>query len=190
MSNAGSSKPALPYQSMLSAVWPGENFVEGLQEVLRAGHLAGAQDPIIGVGADGAFLGSGLLGRPGPPLVVDANWLRSDLLRSYARRQQTVMLTAANHGLVRLYCAPHVLDEVDEHYAEWATGKDLPAAEVLGAWRRDYLPLLRRVDPPAGLLSAAEQARIDLLESRDADDGGPASAGARATPRQLVRLPG
>jgi predicted nucleic acid-binding protein len=170
VSDAGSFETASSYLSKPPAVWPGEGFVEGLREALRAGHLAGAQDAIVGVGDDGAFLETGLLGRPGLPLVVDANWLRSDLLRSCTGRQQTVMLTAANRGLVRLYCAPHVLDEVVEHYAEWATGKDLPAAEVLQAWRRAYLPLLRRVDPPAGLLSAAEQARIDLRASRDTDD--------------------
>ena len=163
-------EPVPPFLSAGPPAWPGAAFVAQLQEALRAGHLAYARDPIVGVGDDGAFPAPALLGHPGPPLVVDANWLRNDLLYACLHQQQTVMLTAANHGLVRLYCAPHVLDEVDEHHAEWAGTKSLTAAEVFEAWRRDYLPLLRRVTPPTGLLTAPEQARIDLLERRDADD--------------------
>jgi predicted nucleic acid-binding protein len=145
-------------------------LVAQLREVLRAGHLANASEPIAGVADDGAFLDSLPWGSAGQPVVVDANWLRNDLLRFFLRQEQTIMLTAANSGLLRLYCARHVLDEVDEHHATWALAKDLPAADVLHSWRQNYLPLLRRVDPPIGLLTADEQARIDVLHVRDPDD--------------------
>lgn len=150
--------------------WPGEDLVAQLREVLRAGHLANASEPITGVADDGAFLDSLLWGSAGQPVVVDANWLRNDLLRFCLRQEQTIMLTAANSGLLRLYCARHVLDEVDEHHATWALAKGLPTADVLHFWRQIYLPLLRRVDPPIGLLTAHEQARIDVLHVRDPDD--------------------
>jgi predicted nucleic acid-binding protein len=169
VSQASGQQPAVPYPFLRGSSWPGEELTARVRETLRPGHLAGATDPITGVDANGCFLDP-LLWTAGPPVVVDANWLRNDLLYCCSHQRQTVMLTAANRGLVRLYCAQHVLDEVVEHHADWARTKNLPPAEVLDRWTRDYLPLLRLVDPPAGLLQPAEQARIDLLHSQDPDD--------------------
>ena len=55
----------------------------------------------------GAFPGDILL-RP-PPVVVDANVLRNDILHACRTGQRTVLVTAANAGLLRLFCAEHVL---------------------------------------------------------------------------------
>lgn len=170
VSLAHGPEPEATFPQLHGSGWPGEDLVAQLREVLRAGHLANAREPITGVADDGAFLDSLLWGSAGQPVVVDANWLRNDLLRFCLRQEQTIMLTAANSGLLRLYCARHVLDEVDEHHATWALAKGLPAADVLHSWRQNYLPLLRRVDPPIGLLTVHEQARIDVLHVRDPDD--------------------
>jgi predicted nucleic acid-binding protein len=97
------------------------------------------------------------------PAVVDANALRDDLLRVAAGRGRTLMLKAANSGILRLFCAPHVLDEVDEHLVEWSAHKRLDPAVVRAAWESDLAPLLRCVDVPDGLTTAAEQKRLDYL---------------------------
>ena len=65
----------------------------------------------------GAFPGDILL-RP-PPVVVDANVLRSDILRACRTEQRTVLVTAAIAGLLRLFCAEHVYHEVIEHSGDW-----------------------------------------------------------------------
>lgn len=141
-----------------------------LREGLRGLHLAHAKEPIVGVAADGSFVDPLLWGIAGAPVVVDANYLHNDLLRACVGDQQTIMQTAANSGALRLYCARHVLEEVEEHHAAWARAKALDPDAVLDVWRRSYLPLLRRVDPPMGLLASNEQARIDRLHAQDPDD--------------------
>lgn len=97
------------------------------------------------------------------PVVVDANALRDDLLRVAAGKGRTVMLTAANSGVLRLFCAPHVLREVDEHLEEWSTQKGLEPAVVHAAWHNGVAPLLRCVQVPDGLTTAVEQQRLDFL---------------------------
>lgn len=169
MSRPFSPEPRLPRLPGTIPPRPSEELTARIQEALRTRHLADAEEPIVGADAYGAFRDP-LLWSAGPPVVVDANWLRNDLLYSCARQHQTVMLTAGNRGQVRLYCASHVLQEVDEHHAEWANHKGLVPSDVLDWWKRTYLPLLRLVEPPAGLLTPEEQARIDILQQRDPHD--------------------
>lgn len=97
------------------------------------------------------------------PAVVDANALRDDLLRIAGCRGRTLMLSAANSGVLRLFCAPHVLEEVDEHLEEWSAHKGLDPAVVRAAWTSDLAPLLRCVDVPDGLTTVAEQQRLNYL---------------------------
>lgn len=141
-----------------------------LRDSLRGMHIANSETPVAGVSDEGAFLDPLLLGSAGPPVVLDANWLHDDVLRFCGSQQQTTMITAANSGLLRLYCAGHVLNEVEEHSAEWALKKGLAPAVVREAWERTYLPLLRWVDPPTGLLTPREQERMEVLLTRDRDD--------------------
>jgi len=98
---------------------------EGMAELVRGAvvdmHKHSAVAPIRFPGVQGAFPGDILL-RP-PPVVVDANVLRNDIRRACRTGQRTVLVTAANAGLIRLFCARHVHDEVIEHSGEWtATG--------------------------------------------------------------------
>lgn len=97
------------------------------------------------------------------PVVVDANALRDDLLRVAAGRPRTLMLNAANSGVLRLYCAAHAVEEVDEHLEEWSAKRRLDPAVVRAVWRSEFAPLLRCVDVPAGLTTAVEQQRLDYL---------------------------
>ncbi|MCG5466725.1 PIN domain-containing protein [Micromonospora sp. MED01] len=96
------------------------------------------------------------------PVVVDANALRDDLLRVAAGKGRTLMLNAANSGVLR-FCAPHVVEEVEEHLEEWSAQKRLEPDAVRAAWRGDVAPLLRCVQVPDGLTTAVEQWRLDIL---------------------------
>ena len=97
------------------------------------------------------------------PAVVDANALRDDLLRVADGRGRTLMLNAANSGVLRLFCASHVLEEVDEHLEGWSAQRGLDPLLVRATWKSDLAPLLRCVDVPDGLTTLVEQQRLDYL---------------------------
>lgn len=107
-----------------------------------------------------------------PPVVADANTLRNDVLYSCTHEdRRTTLVTATNTGLIRLFCARHVLAEVAEHHREWAEEKGVSAASFAARWKADYAPQLRVVaDVDDALLSPEESARVDELRSKDPDD--------------------
>jgi predicted nucleic acid-binding protein len=107
-----------------------------------------------------------------PPVVVDANTLRNDVLYGCAHGDQaTTLVTAANSGFIRLFCARHVLDEVVEHHARWAHEKGVPIEAFVSLWDRHYAPLLRLVaEVPDGLLGPEESRRVEELRQVDPDD--------------------
>ena len=135
--------------------------VSPLVDALDEWHTRSAKDPIGWPDVQGAF---------GPtvlpfvfPVVVDANVLRDELLRMARTGQRTILANAVNSGVLRLFCAAHVVDEVDEHFSEWAEEKGLDPAEVQRVWESTYLPLLRCVDVPDGLTAPAETERLAVL---------------------------
>lgn len=102
-----------------------EDVARLLRGMVADTHNHSAVAPIRFPGSQGAFPGDILL-RP-PPVVVDANVLSNDILRACRTGQRTVLVTAANAGLLRLFCARHVYDEVIEHSGDWTAGGPLPA---------------------------------------------------------------
>jgi hypothetical protein len=152
--------------------------VQRLHAVLKLAHSRNATAPINGPDEYGAFasssLAGGMLGRGVPPIVADANRLRDDILYSCRNGRRTVLVTAANSGAIRIFCASHVLEEVIEHAREWAMeSRDVSHAQFLKRWSTEYLPLIREVrdgDIPFGLLSPTEIHRIRELYSKDRDD--------------------
>jgi hypothetical protein len=90
------------------------------------------------------------------------------------RSRSTDCLTnAANVGVLRLFCAQHVLDEVVEHSASWTEGTAVTRSIVLRRWLTEYLPQIRVLqadDLPDGLLTPDEKGRIDQLQLDDTDD--------------------
>jgi predicted nucleic acid-binding protein len=136
-------------------------------------HEDSADAPIRFPGPRGAFPEDILL-RP-PPVVVDANILRNDIRRACRTRQRTVLVTAANAGLIRLFCAQHVHDEVIEHSGEWTATGPVTRSDFLRAWLLEYLPLIRVVpigDEHLAWLGPAELARVRHLAQpgQDRDD--------------------
>jgi predicted nucleic acid-binding protein len=139
-----------------------------IQALLRGLHEQSSRNPLRSPDDAGAFSPS----RVGwaPPVVVDANVLRNDILYACRKNQRTALLTAANSGLLRVFCATHVVDEVEEHAAKWTAGSPVTTATFLDRWRTEYLPLLPVVTVPAGLLDHDETMRIQSLSAVDPDD--------------------
>lgn len=107
-----------------------------------------------------------------PPVVVDTNTLFNDVLYACSHADQTATLVnAANAGLIRLFCARHVLGEVAEHYRRVADQRGVTPQAFALLWNRRYARLLRVVAPiPDGLLSKQESERIEELRRVDPDD--------------------
>ncbi|WP_416903524.1 PIN domain-containing protein [Micromonospora echinospora] len=132
-----------------------------IRDMLDVAHQQSSAKPVVRPDERGRFAAALL-----PevfPVVVDANALRDDLLRVAAGRPRTLMLNAANSGVLRLFCAPHVMHEVEEHVEEWSEQRRLDPSVVRAAWHDSMAPLLRCVEVPAGLTTVAEQERLDYL---------------------------
>ncbi len=107
---------------------------------------------------------------PIPPLVADANVLRNDILYACKHDQRTSLVTGTNAGVLRLFCASHVPQEVERHAPRWAKEGGVELDGFLDRWRREYLPLLRCVEVPYELLTALEWQWLETLERADPDD--------------------
>ncbi len=86
--------------------------------------------------------------------------------------QRTVLVTAANAGLLRLFCAEHVYREVIKHSGDWTIGGPVTRDAFLRRWLLEYLPLIRVVPLGEGHLAClgpAELARIRHLAQPDQD---------------------
>jgi predicted nucleic acid-binding protein len=105
-----------------------------------------------------------------PPIVADANVLRNDILYSCRNDRRTSLVTATNAGFLRMFCAEHVIEEVEEHSSRWAREGRVNQAAFVDRWRDEYLPLLRCVDIPSDLLTESEAQAIARLERIDPDD--------------------
>jgi predicted nucleic acid-binding protein len=150
-----------------------EDFAQLLRGIVSDMHKSSAVASIRFPDPHGAFPGDILL-RP-PPVVVDANVLRNDILHACRTGQRTVLVTAANAGLLRLFCAEHVYREVIEHSGDWTAAGPVTREAFLRRWLLEYLPLMRVVPIGEGQLAwldPAELARIrHLAEPRqDPDD--------------------
>jgi len=141
-----------------------------VRAALRQVHLKSAEAPIQGPDGQGRFPSATGWHRDVSPVVVDANWLRNDVLRAARGGPPTVLVNLANQQSARPFCAPHVLEEVDEHRDEWCRDAGVAPDQFISVWQRWYVPLIRCVEPPEEMLSPAEKARIDLLRTRDPDD--------------------
>lgn len=107
------------------------------------------------------------------PVVVDAMTLGRDLVRT-STRGRTILVGGASSGALRLFVARHAVAEIYEHLEDvWAPRANLSVEELEQVWRREYLPLLRMVDVPEGLLYPSEAERIAILATLDHEHGDP-----------------
>lgn len=92
---------------------------------LTDSHLSRADDPIVGADELGMFRESRLAMLSGEalPVVVDTNVLLRDLETRCKKGHRTTIVSGANMGALRLYCTPHVVDEVDQKTVWSSSGK-------------------------------------------------------------------
>ena len=151
---------------------PGERNDTGA--VLRHYHRSRIDDPIAGADEFGIFRESQLaiLSGDALPIVVDTNVLLRDLENRCKRGHRTTLISGANMRALRLYCTPHVVNEVYEKIAWWTEYRRIERTTFLAAWQNEYIPLLR-CTPADGLeemLLPNERGRIDALRHEDNDD--------------------
>lgn len=103
------------------------------------------------------------------PIVPDANVLRGNIGRACRDGRGTVLMTGANTGTFRLFCAAHVVEEVREHSKRWAFEMGIPCNAYAECWNQNLLPHLRLVDTRGlrELLSPSEVERVDKLHDLD-----------------------
>lgn len=144
----------------------------GIELILRSSISAATTAPIRPPDERGAFpIAEWLMSDyPVPPVVVDANVLRNDILYSCRKDRRTTLVAATNAGFLRMFCAEHVIEEVNEHSQRWAREGGIDVALLINRWQDEYLPLLRCVDIPNGLLTESEAGEIAQLERIDPDD--------------------
>jgi predicted nucleic acid-binding protein len=143
-------------------------------DFLARTHAEHAVAPVRYADRSGAFLESVLevLFGDALPIVPDANVLRANIGRACRDGHRPVLITGANTGTFRLFCAEHVLEEVAEHSERWASEFKIPPEAYVGCWREHFLPHIRLVKTTklGDLLSPEECERIDKLRLRDPDD--------------------
>lgn len=147
---------------------------EHVATFLAESHARSAVAPVRYADRRGAFLESILetLFGDALPIVPDANVLRGNIGRMCRDGRQTVLVTGANTGAFRLFCAEHVVEEVVEHSERWASEFEIPYGIYIDCWQQYFLPNMRLVKTSQlrGLLSRSEVKRVDELQVRDPDD--------------------
>lgn len=144
---------------------------ERVEELLTKTHTKNSEAPTKYADQAGAFVEPIIDAFFGEafPIVPDANVLRGNIGRMCRDGRRTVLLTGANTGTFRLYCAEHVLVEVARHAERWASEMKIAPDTYFRCWERDFLPHLRlvRTTNLRSLLSPEERGRIDALPDRD-----------------------
>jgi predicted nucleic acid-binding protein len=155
-------------------ITPDRTRIEAVLAHIDETHERNRSAEIVRPDPYGAFPGSwlnGLLRGESLLVVPDTHVLLGDIGRFFKTGRRTVLVSAANSGALRLFCAQHVHDEVYRHSEEWAPKYRATRSEYLDLLAREYLPLMRTIDGgdlPADLLAPSERARIDALgESKD-----------------------
>jgi predicted nucleic acid-binding protein len=135
-----------------------------------------ANDPIVQPDGADAFpaAGQSMLFTKEPLVVVpDSTYLLNNVKAACERNARTILVTAANLGAIRLYCARHVIEEVYKHSVEFAEKAEVAQGEYVTRFESEYIPHLRLIDETEALerlLTAAELARVSDLRSRGSKD--------------------
>ena len=169
LSSEDSKQPSQPAAAS-SVVDATESRFKGTARVaLREWHQQRAAEPIALANEAGAFPSTLI-----PlvfPIVVDANVIRGEIIRMARTGTRTILASAASYGVLRLYCASHVVQEINEHCDEWADQAGLDTQLVRTVWRETHMRLLRWVDLPlVQLYSQQEISRLRVLAHKTTGD--------------------
>lgn len=144
-------------------------FKGSARVALKEWHQQRAAEPIALANEAGAFPSTLI-----PlvfPIVVDANVIRSEIIRMARTGIRTILASAASYGVLRLYCARHVIQEIDRHCDEWAVQAGLDPQRVRAVWQETHMRLIRWVDlPPVPLYSQQEISRLRVLAHKTTGD--------------------
>ena len=107
---------------------------------------------------------------PRPPLVLvgDTGVLMKDVLRSCRDPHTTSLQSGMHRGVVRLYIASHVFEEVERDLPGFALDRGC-AQDALVRWHKEYLPWLYVVDVPPHW--AVDDRSVRAVMERHAVDG-------------------
>ncbi|MHB1521355.1 MAG: PIN domain-containing protein [Ferrimicrobium sp.] len=149
-----------------------ESIEADIESYLRSAYSDAANLPIRCPDDSGVFPIAlwPMSGYPVPPVVVDANVLRNDVLYSCRKNRRTSLVTATNLGFLRMFCAEHVIEEVNEHLPRWTREGGVDKLSFVDRWEQEYLPLIRCVDVPNDLLTESEAEALGELGRIDPDD--------------------
>ncbi|MHB8457908.1 MAG: hypothetical protein ACYDBS_09515, partial [Acidimicrobiales bacterium] len=114
-----------------------EELIGRLRQFAQERHRESLSQAIEFPNQWGAFPPASWFIRSVPPIVVDANTLRNDVIYAARNNCRTILINGANAGLFRLFCAQHVSDEMIEHGEEWAQAAGIEPDEYFERWYRD-----------------------------------------------------
>jgi hypothetical protein len=102
------------------------------------------------------------------PVVVDANVLVSDVFYAALHNGQSALLDLARFGSGRLFTSAHVYGKVYERLPKLAlTGAGRNRLDsAMRTWETEYLPRVRFVQVPDGLLTSPKVAAVPDAEDR------------------------
>jgi predicted nucleic acid-binding protein len=144
---------------------------EAVDQYLTQVHEGNADRLIRAADGNGAFpdaIFGELFRQASFAVVADTNLLLQDIADSCKRSRRLALVTATNTGAVRLFCAEHVVREVEAHALAFSADVGVNARDFVTRWRAEYVPLLRVVPDdaiPAALFTEAERLRVQRLNA-------------------------
>ncbi len=149
---------------------------EALAERVRQYLTEKSREPIVGADEHESFPKAGYsvaFTREPVVIVIDTNQLLPNIATACKRNERTILVTSANVGAVRLFCADHVINEVYDHAEQFASRAGVSREVYIARFESEYLPLIRYVpssESLASTLTPAESKRISGLRSARSKD--------------------
>jgi hypothetical protein len=145
-----------------------------MRVMLSGTHGRSALAPLELPSEDGVFPAASFFRKP-RPIVGDTRCLAEDIAYACRENRRTVLLTAANEQIIRLFCSAHVVGEIFKNHAIWSSEAKKPVSseEFLRRYVTEYLPLMRVVPDdgvPESWLSPSERQRLATLALSNTND--------------------
>lgn len=145
-----------------------------VQGILRGTHGRSALAPLERPSEGGVFPAASFLRKP-RPIVGDTRCLAEDIAYACREDRRTVLVTAANEQIIRLFCSAHVVGEIFKNHTIWSSEAKRPVSseEFLRRYVTEYLPLMRVVPDdgvPESWLAPSERQRLATLALSDTND--------------------
>jgi hypothetical protein len=142
--------------------------------MLSGTHGRSALAPLQQPSEEGVFPAASFLRKP-RPVIGDTRCLAEDIAYACRENRRTVLVTAANEQIIRVFCSAHVVREIFKNHTIWSSEATKPVSseEFLRRYLTEYLPLMRVVPDdgvPESWLSPAERQRLAALALSNTND--------------------